>query len=42
MHRTPAVSRFYLQIPPGTGAGAWDDDAIWAQLDTRVAADGKS
>jgi p-hydroxybenzoate 3-monooxygenase len=39
MHRTPAVSRFYLQIQPGADAGAWDDDAIWSQLDTRLAAD---
>jgi p-hydroxybenzoate 3-monooxygenase len=36
------VSRFYLQIPPGAGATAWDGDAIWAQLDTRLAADGET
>ena len=42
MHRTPTVSRFYLQIPPGAGTGAWDGDAIWAQLDIRLAADGEA
>ena len=42
MHRTPAVSRFYLQIPPGADAGAWDGEAIWAQLETRLAAGGQS
>jgi p-hydroxybenzoate 3-monooxygenase len=42
MHRTSAVSRFYLQIPPGADAGTWDTDAIWSHLDTRLAADGES
>jgi p-hydroxybenzoate 3-monooxygenase len=39
MHRTPTVSRFYLQIPPGTHAETYDDDDIWLQLETRLAAD---
>jgi p-hydroxybenzoate 3-monooxygenase len=38
MHRTPTTSRFYLQVPPGTDASAWNDDAIWAALDERLAA----
>jgi p-hydroxybenzoate 3-monooxygenase len=42
MHRTAAVSRFYLQIPPGTDAGAWDDEAVWSHLDTPLAADGEA
>jgi p-hydroxybenzoate 3-monooxygenase len=42
MHRTPAVSRFYLQLPPGADAGAWEGDAIWSQLETRLAAEGQS
>ena len=42
MHRTPAVSRFYLQIQPGADASTWDDDAIWSQLDTRLAAEGET
>ena len=38
MHRTPTVSRFYLQVQPGTHAEAWEDDDIWRQLETRLAA----
>jgi p-hydroxybenzoate 3-monooxygenase len=41
MHRTPTVSRFYLQVQPGTHAEAWEDDDIWRQLQTRLAADGE-
>ena len=42
MHRAPEESRFYLQIPAGANAGEWDRDAIWAQLETLLAADGQS
>ena len=41
MHRTATVSRFYLQVPPGTRADL-DDEDIWAALDTRLAAEGQS
>jgi len=40
MHRTPAVSRFYLQIEPGSRAEAWQEEEIWAQLESRLAVDG--
>jgi p-hydroxybenzoate 3-monooxygenase len=42
MHRTPTVSRFYLQIPPGTHAYTYDDDDIWMQLEARLGADGQA
>jgi p-hydroxybenzoate 3-monooxygenase len=39
--RSPSVSRLYLQVPNGTDAADWSDDAIWDELDTRFAlADG--
>jgi p-hydroxybenzoate 3-monooxygenase len=40
MHRTATVSRFYLQVPPGTRPDV-DDEAIWATLDTRLAVAGQ-
>ena len=40
MHRTATVSRFYLQVPPGTRPDL-DDEDIWAALDTRLAAQGQ-
>jgi hypothetical protein len=40
MHRTPTVSRFYLQVQSGTHAEACEDDDIW-RLQTRLAADGE-
>ncbi|MER7972985.1 MULTISPECIES: 4-hydroxybenzoate 3-monooxygenase [unclassified Streptomyces] len=33
--RSPSVSRLYLQVPAGTDAGAWSDDALWAELERR-------
>lgn len=33
--RSPSVSRLYLQVPEGTEADAWSDDAIWAELERR-------
>ncbi|MGW0331157.1 4-hydroxybenzoate 3-monooxygenase [Streptomyces sp. NPDC003011] len=33
--RSPSVSRLYLQVPEGTDAGSWSDDAIWAELERR-------
>ena len=38
--RSPAVSRLYLQCAPDEDAEAWSDDRIWAELATRLAADG--
>ncbi|MCM4084310.1 FAD-dependent monooxygenase [Paractinoplanes hotanensis] len=32
MPRTPAVSRFYLQIQDGEKAGDWNDERIWTAL----------
>jgi len=42
MHRTPAVSRFYLQVEPGSRAVAWDEEEIWDRLESRLAVDGQS
>jgi p-hydroxybenzoate 3-monooxygenase len=39
MHRTQTVSRFYLQVEPGTQPDDYDDEEIWTQLHTRLAAD---
>ncbi|KJK38425.1 4-hydroxybenzoate 3-monooxygenase [Streptomyces variegatus] len=33
--RSPAVSRLYLQVPDGTDAAQWDDEAIWDELERR-------
>lgn len=35
------MSRFYLQVEPGTRADAWHDEQIWSRLDARLAADGQ-
>jgi p-hydroxybenzoate 3-monooxygenase len=34
--RSEQVSRFYLQVPPGTDLADWSDDRIWAELATRL------
>jgi len=34
--RSPQVSRFYLQVPPGEDIAAWPDDRIWAELAARL------
>ncbi|MDQ2877444.1 MAG: 4-hydroxybenzoate 3-monooxygenase [Actinomycetota bacterium] len=34
--RSPAVSRLYLQVPPGTDLAEWPDDRVWAELQTRL------
>jgi p-hydroxybenzoate 3-monooxygenase len=34
--RSPAVSRLYLQVPPGTDAAQWPDERVWAELQTRL------
>jgi p-hydroxybenzoate 3-monooxygenase len=40
--RSPSISRLYLQVTPEEDLGAWSDDRIWSELDTRLAADGWS
>jgi p-hydroxybenzoate 3-monooxygenase len=34
--RSPEVSRFYLQVPPGTDLADWPDDRIWSELAARL------
>jgi len=34
--RSQEISRFYLQVPPGTALSAWPDERIWAELDRRL------
>jgi p-hydroxybenzoate 3-monooxygenase len=41
MRRTATVTRFYLQVEPGTEPDEYDDEHIWTQLDARLAADGE-
>ncbi|HUA82873.1 MAG TPA: 4-hydroxybenzoate 3-monooxygenase [Bryobacteraceae bacterium] len=39
--RSPEITRLYLQCSPEEDAGRWTDDAIWTELDARLAtADG--
>lgn len=40
MLRTPSVSRFYVQCPPGDVIGHWSDDRIWAALHRGLASEG--
>jgi p-hydroxybenzoate 3-monooxygenase len=37
--RSPSVSRLYLQVPAGTDAGAWSDEAVWDELERRLETD---
>jgi p-hydroxybenzoate 3-monooxygenase len=39
MARSPEVTRYYLQVPPGEDPDAWTDERIWAALDTRMRTD---
>jgi p-hydroxybenzoate 3-monooxygenase len=41
MHRTPTTSRFYLQVSLRSQVDRWDDEAIWATLDERLATPGQ-
>jgi p-hydroxybenzoate 3-monooxygenase len=34
--RNPTLSRYYLQVPPGTRPEDWDDAAFWAELRRRL------
>ena len=40
MLRTPTISRFYLQCPPGDVIDNWSDDRIWSGLQTGLASPG--
>ncbi|MFJ9038666.1 4-hydroxybenzoate 3-monooxygenase [Streptomyces sp. NPDC102406] len=40
MPRSPDVTRYYLQCPPGDTPGDWPDDRVWEQLHRRLAATG--
>ncbi|GAA4871192.1 4-hydroxybenzoate 3-monooxygenase [Actinomycetospora straminea] len=37
--RSPTVTRAYIQVPNGTDAADWADDAIWDELSARFALD---
>ncbi|GAA4777308.1 4-hydroxybenzoate 3-monooxygenase [Actinomycetospora chlora] len=37
--RSPSVTRAYIQVPNGTDAADWDDEAIWDELAARFALD---
>ncbi|MEW1779448.1 4-hydroxybenzoate 3-monooxygenase [Streptomyces sp. NPDC086777] len=37
--RSPSVSRLYLQVPAGTDAEDWTDEAIWDELEQRFETD---
>ncbi|NUP04266.1 MAG: 4-hydroxybenzoate 3-monooxygenase [Nonomuraea sp.] len=34
--RSPAVSRFYLQVPPDADVADWPDERVWAELKARL------
>ncbi len=40
--RTPTVQRMYFQCDPDTDPDAWSEDRIWAELQTRLGANGFS
>ncbi|MGH3342541.1 MAG: 4-hydroxybenzoate 3-monooxygenase [Carbonactinosporaceae bacterium] len=42
MPRTSAVTRFYLQCPPGDDPANWSDDRVWEELHARLAVPGKA
>jgi p-hydroxybenzoate 3-monooxygenase len=42
MYRTATMSRFYLQVDPGTRVDESDDDTVWSVLDGRLAADSQA
>ncbi|MEU3650836.1 4-hydroxybenzoate 3-monooxygenase [Lentzea sp. NPDC034063] len=39
MARSPEVTRYYLQVPPGDDPESWTDERIWAALGTRMRTD---
>jgi p-hydroxybenzoate 3-monooxygenase len=36
MARTPSITRYYLQCPPGDDPHGWSDQRIWEQLELRM------
>ncbi len=40
MARSPQVTRYYLECPPGDDPENWPDERVWAELHERLAADG--
>ncbi|MFH8565803.1 4-hydroxybenzoate 3-monooxygenase [Streptomyces sp. NPDC017988] len=40
MARSPEVTRYYLQCPPGDDPANWPHERVWAELHQRLAADG--
>ncbi|WSZ82330.1 4-hydroxybenzoate 3-monooxygenase [Streptomyces sp. NBC_00859] len=40
MARSPEVTRYYLQVPPGDTSGDWPHERVWHELGIRLAAGG--
>lgn len=40
MARSPQVTRYYLECPPGDDPGNWPHERVWSELRLRLAADG--
>ena len=40
MARSPEVTRYYLQCPPGDDPGNWSHDRVWSELHQRLAGAG--
>ncbi|WP_405994743.1 4-hydroxybenzoate 3-monooxygenase [Streptomyces sp. NBC_00986] len=40
MARSPEVTRYYLECPPGDDPDNWTDERVWAELQLRLAATG--
>jgi p-hydroxybenzoate 3-monooxygenase len=40
MARSPEVTRYYLECPPGDSADNWPHERVWSELRTRLAARG--
>jgi len=41
MHRSPTMTRFMLELPPGDGLDDWPDDRVWPELEERLGAAGR-
>ncbi|MEU5001884.1 4-hydroxybenzoate 3-monooxygenase [Streptomyces sp. NPDC021622] len=40
MARSPEITRYYLECPPGDDPVNWPDERVWSELHARLAADG--
>jgi p-hydroxybenzoate 3-monooxygenase len=40
MARSPEVTRYYLECPPGDDPANWPDDRVWSELHARLATEG--